>query len=202
MKFEYELNDIGWADARIEINNQVCFLSVSYISNALGDLIGNFFSIIPGCVPDDELREEVSFDWHSEPGGIQWILGQVNEEEIRVKITGYPYIYEKDESAGTVEIDTICNIFDFAQQLCRALDEVLKTHGIVGYKQTWVLHEFPISDYLRLKDFLCSKKKAYNEVLIDGWREVYTSNLEEELKVLSSLLNSNPRQDLRKLRPM
>lgn len=201
MKFEYKLNDVGWADTRIEINSQVCFHSVSYISNALGDLLEKFFLIIPGCVPADELCEEVSFDWHSEPGGIQWTLSQVNEEEIRVKIIGYPHIFEKDASAGTVEIDTVCNIFDFAQQLCGALDELLKIHGIVGYKQTWILYEFPLSDYLRLKDFLCSRQMTYNKVFIDGWREVYTSNLKEELEVLSSLLNSNPRQELRSLRP-
>ena len=62
MKFEYKLTEIGWAKVLLEINEKRFYSEPSYISEPLIDLLEEILSIIPGCVPDDELKTVDNFN--------------------------------------------------------------------------------------------------------------------------------------------
>ena len=113
MKFNYQLSGIGWAEVEIEINNQNTYCNPSYISEPLIDLINGLVSITPGCIADDELKDEVTFEWNEEPGGDIWYLKRVNNKDLMVKIISYSNLFNKDQSTVRVDLDTICDLEEF-----------------------------------------------------------------------------------------
>jgi hypothetical protein len=185
MKFEYELNGSGWADVNIEINGQCEYFSVSYLSNALKDLVDGLVYLIPGGVPDDEVRNESSFKWHFEPAGAVITLKSIDKKILKINLKFIPDMFKKKDEEGEIILDEECNLDDFVEVVVKALDKIIKKCGIVGYRETWSDEEFPLSGYLKLKSYLISKKSILcNEVIEDGYREYYKSNLKNEIDLI------------------
>jgi hypothetical protein len=185
MKFNYELSGIGWADVEIEINNQKNYSTPSYISEPLIDLINALISITPGCIEEDELKNKVAFEWEEEPGGQTWDLERINTHELKVQITSYSDIHDKDKSNIQTDIETICNLDEFIQVVVEASRNILKKHGFVGYRKTWCGHDFPISGYLILKSYTETKQKySVTNKFYRGTYDLVSSDLEVELKTL------------------
>ncbi|WCN37012.1 hypothetical protein [Aneurinibacillus uraniidurans] len=67
---------------------------------------------------------------------------------------------------------------------------MLKKYGIVGYKSTWYRFDFPLSNFLKLKHYISFKKNCpTRETVEGGYKEITTSDLEQEIKMLTLLLN-------------
>ncbi|WCN37013.1 hypothetical protein [Aneurinibacillus uraniidurans] len=96
MKFTYEPTSIGWTDVEIEINGQQKFYSVSYLSEPLIDLTDGLIQLIPELIPPDEVKKEISFEWHLEPSGIAWNMKNLDGEKLGIKIIYYEDIYHRD----------------------------------------------------------------------------------------------------------
>ncbi|MEF2248807.1 hypothetical protein [Paenibacillus sp. IITD108] len=185
MKFDYQLSGIGWAEVEIEINNQNTYCNPSYISEPLIDLINGLVSITPGCIADDELKDEVTFEWNEEPGGDIWYLKRVNNKDLMVKIISYSDLFNKDQSTVRVNMDTICDLEEFIRSVVIASGSLLKKHGFVGYRKTWCRHDFPISGYLILKKYIESKKVyPVTNIFFRGNYDLVSSDLEDEFKTL------------------
>lgn len=159
MKFNYELSGIGWAEVEIEINNQKTYSSPSYINEPLIDLINGLISITPECIEEDELKNEVTFAWRGEPGGDIWSLKRISNHELRIQITSYSDLHDKDNSNIEIGIETTCDLDNFIKVVVEASGNLLKKHGFVGYRKTWCRQDFPISGYLILKNYIVTKKK-------------------------------------------
>lgn len=157
MKFEYRLTGLGWADGLIELDERICYFTVSYLTNALADFLTSMLSIIPSCVPEDELRSQTTFEWYAEPSGTQWTIIRLNEGNIHIKIVSYSDIDHKQDP--TLEIDSHCSIIDFIGAVVKSLDLLIKTHGIVGFRECWYEHDFPLSSFLKLKNFYLRNNK-------------------------------------------
>lgn len=157
LKFEYELSGLGWADGFIEIDKNICYFTTSYLTNALDDFLHALLYIIPNCVPDDVLKQQTIVEWYAEPGGIEWTLSRVNNRKIHIKIVSYSDMYDK-QNPETV-INSTCRMIDFVEIVVKSLDTLIKTHGIVGYKDCWYKHDFPLSSLLKLKNFCMTRKE-------------------------------------------
>lgn len=183
MEFSYEICDIGWAEAYIEINGSKDYFSVSYITNALKDLIEGIMSLIPECVREDEVKDQISFEWHSEPGGSIWNIKSINSGKLHIVIESYEDIYLK--VGKRITLDEICDKTDFAKCITGELSSILKKYGLVGYRETWYEHDFPISAYLKVKNFLVTGQNFQVEHIERYPNNEYSkSELERELMLL------------------
>lgn len=210
INYEYTLIGNGWADVKLNINGQKYFSSVSYISDALGEVLKSLIRIIPECINDDgKYKNIVSFFWHLEPGIDLWTL-KVIDDELEIIIDRYEdvdRIFEKydeiddmeeivevcgnfDDSVGGERLINVkCSLVDFLESIIKACDSLLLEHGFIGYKKSWGNVGFPLENYLRLKFFF---KNNTIEGLVSKKNDALSSNIEEELKVLLSLASCPP----------
>jgi len=63
----YKLTGAGWADARMSHDGSYRDIAVSYLSDALGDMVRAAVQLLRGA-------SEVSFSFQDEPGEHRWIL--------------------------------------------------------------------------------------------------------------------------------
>jgi predicted flap endonuclease-1-like 5' DNA nuclease len=43
---------------------------------------------------------------------------------------------------------------EFGKAVCATADEVLKQHGLAGYKERWAEHDFPVAELDLLKSYI------------------------------------------------
>lgn len=193
MRFQYILSGSGWAEGFIEVNSQRCDFNPSYLTDALGDLLDSFLQILlyePN--PKKNHFNKVSFCWDEEPNGTEWILTRLENEKVSLVIKSFNDIYSKSTEQGSVVINTICNFTDLLSEIIREVDGLLTKHGIAGYKESWLNHEFPLSSFLRLKHFLHLNQQLKVEFIpeeLKGYGGFYKSNLTEELSLISGKTN-------------
>jgi len=178
MIFEYILNGTGWADVKLKINGCECVFNPSYVSEPLGDLVESLLQMIPGFISEDELKTDVTFYWDEEPTIVRWNFIRQGSE-LKIKVT----TYDDDLSNYKVKLNELCNFNAFVSEVVRSLEKMLSKHGIVGYKETWSGHDFPISGYLKLKHYIDGNNK-YPIKTLDGYE---TSDLSNEISTLASL---------------
>lgn len=182
MIFQYKLNGTGWADVQLKINDCECVFSPSYVSEPLVDLVESLLEMIPGFIPKDELKTDVTFHWDEEPTIVRWNLIRQEGNFIKIKITTY------DEDFWKVELNELCNFNAFVNEVVRNLEQILSKHGLVGYKETWSGRDFPISGYLKLKHFINDANKNYPIKTLNGYE---SSDLRNEISMLTSLTSQN-----------
>lgn len=148
-------------------------------------------SVIPGCVEEDELRQESMFCWNYEPMGSEWRISIHDPNSLRIHVVEYADI---DTKMGEPEFifDIICDLRSFVSEVVKTLESIINKHGFVGYRQTWYTdHDFPISGYLRLKYYLQNESRyPVEELKEDGYIEFKQSRLKAELNMLLSLLDN------------
>jgi hypothetical protein len=176
MKFNYDLSGHGWANGFIEMNSKRFEFSPSYVTDAFGDLLRSLVSLL---THEEELETLI---WDEEPRGVEWTFVRKNNDTLSIKITIYEEVedaYDRSKQKGEALIDIDCLFIDFIKEVVREADQLLITNGILGYRNLLGMHEFPLSSYLQLKDFLKSKEI----ITIDE-----KSNLREELHILHALV--------------
>ncbi|WP_210608493.1 hypothetical protein [Priestia flexa] len=184
MKFNYSLKGYGWAKALIEVDATKLEFTPSYLTDAFGDLLRSFVSLLI----DEE--EEVTVLWNEEPDEIEWMFVRKNGNELSIQITLYEENYETGKAKGKVLLNTECLFINFVHEVINQADQLLSTNGILGYRNIWEMHEFPISSYLQLKDFLQNGSITI-EKKVDSQRVNYNdeqSDLQKELRFLNSLM--------------
>ena len=185
MNFTYELVGRGWADSVLKLDGKTLCFSVSYLSDALNDLLNQLLYLAPESLNDNEIVVNREIFWHAEPGGAYWVLERINNFEIRVKIESVTDVTNLDSSRNT-EINTICNYDEFLETIIMAMDIIIKKYGFVGYRESWVNFDFPIYPYLKLKHYLLKKEKyPLEEKAEDGYKEFFKSNLQHEMSLLN-----------------
>ncbi|TFB12916.1 hypothetical protein E3U55_16935 [Filobacillus milosensis] len=185
MKFEYKLSGLGWADGLIEANSQTYNFNISYLSDGLGDFLTALMELNQYCVPEDEVKVQTSCTWHAEPSGTELIL-KLSDKMLNIKMISYDDIDLK--LSKQIEIDTSVSYYEFLFIVIERLDFLLKKHGLIGYRDTWYEHDFPISSYLKLKQYLISKSSFHTETFVELGYEMEKSDINEEMKLLMKYL--------------
>jgi len=171
MKFDYKLTGVGWAEIEIEVDGRKYFSFPSYLSEPLIDLLEGLLNIIPGCVPEDELKSMISFKLYQEPAVDKVTLELIDDLKLKIVIEEF-----EDESSdkGKIGFDATCNLLDFLNEVIESLEHLLKKHGFIGYKNTWYSQDFPISSFLKLKYYL------YHQVTYPTLKELNCVEIELE----------------------
>ncbi|MNB78660.1 hypothetical protein D3C75_253680 [compost metagenome] len=183
MKLTYTLTNIGWADVYLEIGHKEIYMEPSYLSEPLIDLTRAIELLIPCLNEPDETRDIVTFEWDSEPAIHSWKITKISNEKIRIEIV--LYVDGIKTLPGELLLNEVCGLNEFVQELVASLENLLKKHGLVGYRKQWYRQDFPISSYLQLKYYLENREDFPIEIKsTDGWIEHIGSNLNEEIALI------------------
>ncbi|PEL06485.1 hypothetical protein [Bacillus sp. AFS017336] len=183
MKFEYKLRGSGWTNFNIEINTKSFSFDPGYLTDALGGILNAIKKIHPLFDPDGDFKEHGSYYmWDAEPDILRWNLKYLDNENILINL-----IYCDDEEVETVVLNEECPYDVFLKEVLREVEMILVEHGIVGYKEIWHAHEFPLSTFLELKFYLENKQRfplATNKV---GNKRGKNSDLKFEIDYINKL---------------
>lgn len=183
MIFTYSLQSIGWADIRLKVVESDLSITASYLSEPLVDLVRSIELLLPACVPVDEVRSMVQFDMDSEPAIHRWTITTLGDGTIGIQIICYEDGI--DTLPGERVFNERCDLNDFIRAVVQAMDQLLKTHGFIGYRKQWYAQDFPISSYLRLKHYLLNNRDfPSNTVDTDEWIEKIETSLLDEWKLI------------------
>lgn len=144
--FSYKLDGAGWATATLSNGRSELNVTISYLTDALGDLTATIVGLL-------ENARYARFSWEDEPGEYRWIIKKgVDGKTLHLKILGFGDVYDyREDEKGQVLFETECQLLQFAVQVKTALKTILQEHGVKGYKDMWVLNDFPLSEYKKLE---------------------------------------------------
>lgn len=148
ISLQYNLIGIGWSECIVEIDDQKAHLTASYLSNALADLLDAVAALVRGA-------DEATASFTEEPGEYRWRLIRVSQERLFVRILWLDDIFsDRQDRDGKVISEAQCRLRTFAGVVLSASQKVLQTHGLKGYREKWIKHEFPIKLQLLLQKSL------------------------------------------------
>jgi len=192
MDFIYRLTSaFGWAEIQFTHNNFSRTYSIEYcfgdnLIELLGGLIAvsryrnksKFIDDITNLYMDNP-NDDV-FEWVASVGGAsaRFIFKPLDKEEIiNLRIIEYYYNDKDEECVYNQEI----NLNELIDSLLNSCNELLLKYGIIGYYENfWV--EFPVSNYLILKDYRERKIKydTFIEKIEDKDEEYNKTDIEIE----------------------
>lgn len=187
MKFTYKLSSVGWADVYLQMGDSEIYISPSYLSEPLIDLVRSIELLLPECTPLDEVKSVVQFEWDSEPAVHNWTIKKTSQGKIQIEIMCFEDGIKS--IPGKLEFREECDLNQFIAVVVQSLEMLLSNHGIIGYRKQWDAQDFPISSFLQLKYYLLHKTSF--PVIInnsDEWIEQIESNLEEELRLINNII--------------
>jgi hypothetical protein len=183
MEFKYQLTGAGWANCEIKHESAIHSFGAGYLTDALGDLLNSLVKINPLYTEKVYRDNGVHFFFDNEPSGTDWHMKHQGNDEMFIEVTSYSDVSFSEEAK--LEIQTVCSYDEFLLNVMYVVEKILKEYGIVGYKEMWIEHEFPLSAYLKLKCYLDTKTKFPLEHKKVGYTDTYKSNLRMELEYLS-----------------
>jgi hypothetical protein len=151
MQFTWELLGSGTAKVMLGQGEKSITIFASYLSNALGDLLDAINALLAGnpravCAMQDE------------PGEWRWVLER-SSDQLRIQILRFDKNFsDKPDDAGTPLLDITCPLLQFVRRIKMTVDDLLEEHGVDGYRELWVNHDFPTRDYERLAQWLAEQK--------------------------------------------
>ncbi len=137
LKLQYRLTGSGWAECDIVADGTLLKVTASYLSDALGQLATAALILRLGAA-----AARVSFD--EEPGEYRWGFDWHRAKSLRMRIWWFDEMWShRPDDDGKVVLDLIVEDAVFYNAILNTLDDVLKTHGVEGYKEAWVEYPFP-----------------------------------------------------------
>ena len=148
IQLSYRLVGSGWAECTISIDGTAVTISASYLSDALDELGRAIADILRG-----EPSSTAAFD--EEPGEYRWRFDHVANDRVRVRILDFPELWgHKPDEAGECIFEAECRIRTLAGELVSTMQGLLTEHGLEGYKEKWVEHDFPEKRLAQLQHLL------------------------------------------------
>lgn len=148
-KLTYELSGHGWAVAIVEFEGQNVSMSVSYLHDSLEQLTSAALHLLR----NESIYEEVYF--MGEPGEYELILSR-EEGLLSGLITWFDDwkswgMFDESKHRVTKQLEFKLPVKKFAMEVLNILFRLYEQHGLQGYKNMWVEHEFPLDKYRRLE---------------------------------------------------
>ena len=138
LQLSYTLHDHGWAVATIGNGDCAVEVSVSHLSDALGDLARAARGILRGL-------PEATFSFQQEPGEYRLIVVR-EDDRVRISVFRFPDTFSRKQ-AGELLLEAECGVHDFATQCINCLRQILDEYGEEGYRRRWKSAEFPLQEY-------------------------------------------------------
>jgi hypothetical protein len=148
----YDLQEAGWADCTVEIDEHRVTVSASYLSNALDDLSAAVMALLRGA-------SSATAAFAEEPGESRWQFDRESQDQVRLRIFWSLHRWEDRPHDPSVPIfEATCRLRTFAGQLLAELQRLLREFGEDGYKARWIKHEFPKNRLTELQELLANAK--------------------------------------------
>jgi hypothetical protein len=150
MTINYNLGNHGWANLHMSYKRERVNMTVSYLHDTLAELITAANLLLKGA-PDAKV---IAMD---EPG--EHLIYMQSSDAINVAIeirwfkdwASWNMITEKEYQVAFKCHNTILNL---STEIFNNAKRILEKHGMDGYKERWIEHDFPIDEYNRLKSLL------------------------------------------------
>lgn len=140
----------GWITATLIDDKTEIVLHASYLSDAPRDLLKAIVALIRGS-------NKETFFWLEEPGQYGWMLSK-DKDILNIKIYDYSnWLYDKWEenlNRGKLIFSSSYPLIAFAKLINKEFTNLLKQHGLEGYKKEWSMHEFPLKEKEELDKLL------------------------------------------------
>ena len=185
--FSYKLYGPGWAVASLQVEDQKMISEVSYVEDALGDLARGLRCCKENLCDEEERQNLFLVEFHEEPGGTELLFEFTDADTLKIQCTKFEDLLNREFQVETWTTEV--SWLEMTKKLVEEMEKILLEHGIIGYKETWVEHDFPLVDFLWLKHFLLNSSPVELKILYgeNGHREVVASNAKDELKLLDVL---------------
>lgn len=145
---QYNLTGAGWSECIVEIDDQQAHLTASYLSDALADLLDAVTAVVRGA-------NEATASFTEEPGEYRWRFRRVSQCRLYVCILWFDQIFsDRADGEGKIILEAECRLQTFAGAVLSASQQVLATHGLDGYRERWVNHDFPRKLQAKLQESL------------------------------------------------
>ena len=152
--FTYTLGEHGWADADVFAVDNLRMGSISYLSDALGDLARAAIALFTAHPTD-----RVAVSWQQEPGEYRWIMHREGDN-VHLVIRHFDDCFNRQEDQeGILRFETTCPWTRLATQVKGQLQQILNEFGEDGYKKRWMEHAFPIEQLKRLEELILAEKQ-------------------------------------------
>ena len=145
LTIRYRLTGTGWSECDLASEEMSVTISASYMSDALGDLSRAVLELVQG-----EGESRCSFE--EEPGEYRWIFTRTDGEAgVDLHILWFNDAFEKQPDERGKEVFAAATTMpELVRALVAALDEVRDSHGVEGYRERWVEHDFPEDEHAAL----------------------------------------------------
>lgn len=150
-KLDYNLDDHGWADARIQLGKYVGEATASYLEDTLGDLASETLFVLNSEAAEAMglcRRKEVIFE--EEGSRFRLTIKQASAGLVRLKLSK-DHTSPPDGARWYTKAEIEVQLEQFAVEVERVLAEIHRRHGLEGYKDRWVAHDFPFAIWLALR---------------------------------------------------
>lgn len=150
LKINYNLGDHGWASVDMHNGRERVYMTISYLHDSLAEFITAANLLLKGA-PDAKV---IAMD---EPGEHLVHLQSLSAANLAIEIrwfkdwASWNLITEKEFEVVFKCHDTILN---FSTEIFNNAKRILDQHGMEGYKEKWIEHDFPFDEYHRLKSLL------------------------------------------------
>lgn len=187
VNFKSYLSGIGWATCTVEVNGQKLEFTASYLTDCLNDFLRSLLLLNSFCVPKDEIRIKTECEWEGEPEGLVWSF-ELKENILIINADYYADEFSKDNTKTLIKTEYPYD--DFLMIVLKEIDALIKRHGMIGYREEWHDFDFPLTTFLKLKNYIIHKQK-YPIQEVQGEVDTETrSNLKYDLELLLQEMNN------------
>jgi len=145
MTFTYQLDGAGWATATIADDGRHRDMTVSYLSDSLYDMAQAAICLLEGA-------DSVRFSFDDEPGEHRCIITRTSDTVAQIRVLWFDELWSNlPDERGSQVFTCACTIARFCGEVLSCLQRLLADHGLDGYKQLWVEHDFPSEKFERLR---------------------------------------------------
>jgi hypothetical protein len=165
VRFNYRLNGTGKAAGSFSLRDNSIEFQLSNVSNPLSDLLNGISGLIlePSHIWGDDNVAWV--EWYNSESSLRWMLSTTDGVHLNIMMTETPDIF--DDTKSKLVMDGECTIDHFIEAVVIALDQLLKSTGLLNYIQVWQKDEFPVTTFLFLKKHLIDKG-LWQPMLVDA----------------------------------
>jgi hypothetical protein len=145
LRFDYELDDAGWALATISLGRKSVPMIVSYLHDSLRQLAFAIASL-------EKKEREATVVFMEEPGEHHLCFKKVAADKVALEVLWYAdwQSWGMYDGPGQSKLRVTLPFAELRAQVVSAMAALLERHGTAGYRKRWIEHPFPLAIYRRL----------------------------------------------------
>lgn len=158
MQFDFNLlrSAPGWADPTVDVGGTSLVMTASYLTDALGDLLGALMLLVNG-------RSVAFCEWDQEPGGWRWTFVRRSETQLEVDIAFNPDVSKepwRPHIPGEVRAAFRLPLDEVVEAIVGGARRCLDEFSAPGFAAQWIEYPFPRLQLEALEGWLATGATA------------------------------------------